>query len=403
MHKPLKDSGRRNFLRSLSLFGGLIVAKNSVFGGNGSKLAAEGFSVVAGPYLQTDFDNEMCIQWITQSDAHGWVLYGTDPGALELKAAGNPELGLLPLGRIHRVTLRDLTPGATYYYRVVSKEVLDFQPYKLSYGTTLTSEVFQFVNQDIAKSEVSFIVLNDLHERHGAIERMIGLDDVESRDFVFFNGDMFDYQIDEQQLINVLLRPISKTFATRIPLHYVRGNHETRGVFARSIDRYFKQIGYTAFTLGPVRFIVLDTGEDKVDEHPVYAGIVDFDGYRAEQAQWLKQEIQCSEFTNAAFRVVLMHIPPFYSGDEHGSAHCSQLFNPLFNQGKVDIVISGHTHTHKIHKARPEIHAYPIVIGGGPQDGSRTLMRVHIDEQRLSLEVVDDRGDRLATYQVDRR
>lgn len=403
MIKAVNNASRRTFLRSLSIFGGLFIAKNSVAALEGDRQHAESFSVVAGPYLQTNFGNEMCIQWITNADAHSWVMYGSDPEDLQLKATGNPELGLLPLGRIHRVTLRDLVPGKTYYYRVVSKEVLDFQPYKLSYGDTSSSDVYQFVNQDMAKPKVSFIVLNDLHEQSGAIERMLAFDAGRTRDFVFFNGDMFDYQVDERQLLTGLLQPISKAFASSVPLHYVRGNHETRGVFARSSAKYFKHIGYTAFTLGPARFIVLDTGEDKVDSHPVYGEVVDFDSYREEQAQWFAQEMQRSEFTSAAFRVVLMHIPPFYSEEEHGSVHCATLFNPLFNTAQVDLVLSGHTHVHKIHAPNPEIHRYPIIIGGGPQDGERTMMRVDITEQQLSVEVVDDRGKEIADYRVARR
>ena len=45
---------------------------------------------------------------------------------------------------------------------------------------------------------------------------------------------------------------------------------------------------YYSFNHGPVHIIVLDTGEDKADSHPVYAGLADFDKYRDSQAEWLK-------------------------------------------------------------------------------------------------------------------
>ncbi|MFX5956655.1 hypothetical protein ABTF01_19885, partial [Acinetobacter baumannii] len=87
---------------------------------------------------------------------------------------------------------------------------------------------------------------------------------------------------------------------------------------------------YYAYQWGPVYNIVLDTGEDKPDDAPVYAGIVDFDSYRREQAAWLEQEMQKPAFKKAPFRVVMMHIPHFYSGDWHGTLHCRELFAPLF-------------------------------------------------------------------------
>jgi hypothetical protein len=49
----------------------------------------------------------------------------------------------------------------------------------------------------------------------------------------------------------------------------------------------------------------LDSGEDKPDTSPVYAGLADFDRYRREQAVWLKSHIQTKAFQEAAFRVPL--------------------------------------------------------------------------------------------------
>ena len=67
---------------------------------------------------------------------------------------------------------------------------------------------------------------------------------------------------------------------------YVRGNHETRGRFARSLHDYIATPNgkfYYSFDAGPVHFVVLDTGEDKEDSHPAYSGLTDFTGYREEQ------------------------------------------------------------------------------------------------------------------------
>lgn len=53
-----------------------------------------------------------------------------------------------------------------------------------------------------------------------------------------------------------------RLFASEIPMYYARGNHETRGVFATEIQRYFSPCQehlYYAFRQGPVYCIVLDT------------------------------------------------------------------------------------------------------------------------------------------------
>ncbi|MFT4202873.1 MAG: metallophosphoesterase [Chitinophagaceae bacterium] len=48
-------------------------------------------------------------------------------------------------------------------------------------------------------------------------------------------------------------------------------------------------------------------------------------------------------FKKAKFRVVMMHISMFYSGDAYGTLDCREMFKELCNKYKVDTVISGHT------------------------------------------------------------
>jgi hypothetical protein len=183
---------------------------------------------------------------------------------------------------------------------------------------------------------------------------------------------------------------------------FVRGNHETRGKFSRELKDYFStknDKGYFAYQWGPVFNIVLDTGEDKPDDHPVYAGIVDFDGYRKEQSKWLEEIMKSSAYKKAKFRVVMMHIPLYHSGDWHGPMHCRELFAPLFKKYKADIVISGHTHTYGVWPPSAE-HPYPVIIGGGPQEGKRTLIKVKADSKTLDLVMLKDDGSEVGKYSL---
>ncbi|WP_051293345.1 metallophosphoesterase family protein [Olivibacter sitiensis] len=163
-----------------------------------------------------------------------------------------------------------------------------------------------------------------------------------------------------------------------------------------SSDKY-----YYSFKQGPVYWIILDTGEDKPDDHPVYAGIVDFDGYREEQARWLEQVVQQKDFLDAPYRVVMMHIPPFHSGDWHGTTHCRKAFDPIFDKHKIDIVISGHTHRYGVHPPSEE-HRYPIIIGGGPKEGNRTIIYFTADQTSLNIEMKRDDGEVVGVYEIKR-
>lgn len=399
MEKNYSQQQRRNFLKSSLALGAATLISPAVASATRTSITDAEFKISVGPYLQTTFGNEMSILWITSKDAASWVEYGESASNLNQKAYGASKLGLRPEGRLNCVTLKNLKSGATYFYKIVSKEVVDFQPYKLTYGATI-SEAGQFVNTDSNKESISFLMLNDIHDRPKSIPFLLDLDKEKKNDFIFFNGDIFDYQTDEKQLIDHMLQPCVDAFAKQTPFIYVRGNHETRGKFCREFPEYFQNVGRAAFTLGPVRFVILDTGEDKEDAHPVYAGIVDFDQYRLEQAEWLKQEIQSKAFKKATFRVVMMHIPPRYSGDAHGPKHCTEVFEPLLNQGKVDLVLSGHTHKYMVHQPQQGLNQYPLIIGGGPKEGTRTLTKITADKKLLKAIMLDDSGKEVGRVEV---
>ncbi len=404
MKEQLVSNQRRNFLKGGALLGVTTLLNPAVALAKEVEIAdEEDFKILAGPYLQSAFDNTVAIHWIVNKNANSWVIYGTDKQQLNQKAYGKSAFGLRPDGRINKVVLRNLIPGQTYFYQIVSNEIKDFKPYKMKFGTILSGDIEQFTNTDVAKKEISFLMLNDIHDRPKSIPHLLGLEDVNAHDFVFFNGDVFNYQTDEQQIIDNMLQPCINTFAKKIPFVYVRGNHETRGVFRDEFLNYFENVGKLAFTLGPVRFVILDTGEDKEDDHPVYADLVDFDGYRLEQAAWLKTEIQRKEFKKAPFRVVMMHIPPRFSGDWHGALHCTQLFEPLLNEGKVDLVLSGHTHRYKIHAPGEGANKYPLVIGGGPKEGTRTITKVTANAKELKVTMKDDSGKEVDSYTANSR
>jgi 3',5'-cyclic AMP phosphodiesterase CpdA len=355
------------------------------------------------PYLQNPGFNSMTIMWITAKDAYSWIEYRAD-GA-ELKKAHAVTDGMVDANnRIHKISLDDLKPGARYTYTVFSKEIIDYQPYKITYGATISGGKNEFTTPEINAEKVSLLIMNDIHDRPKSISHLMGLNGTDHFDFVFFNGDIFDFQKDQQQIIQNMLTPCTDTFAGTKPFLYVRGNHETRGKFARQLSSYFNNIDaaqYFSFTRGPVHFIALDTGEDKEDAAPVYAGLVDFDAYRRKQALWLEQQLKSNAYKKAKFKVVLMHIPHYHSGDWHGPMHCREVFGPLFNKYKIDLMISGHTHTYGIHKPQ-EGHNFPIVIGGGPKEGKRTLIKLKADARSLNLSMIKDDGQEVGAYEIKR-
>ncbi|MES2773117.1 MAG: metallophosphoesterase family protein [Bacteroidota bacterium] len=400
---------RRNFLGNISkagLLGAIAATPAAAMARQLEELApkpAEGHIFLAKPYLQNPAPETMSVMWITNKLSYSWVEYGTGE-TLNLKAHETVNGLVSAYNRVNCVKLEALKPATRYSYRVMSKEITDFQPYKLTYGETISSEVFSFTTPDPKADTVSWLVMNDIHDRPESFTHLVKLNGTDPYDYVFFNGDMFDYQNDEQQIIDHMLAPCIEGFASRVPFMFVRGNHETRGKFARELPSYFSNIGgqyYFTFQAGPVFNIVLDTGEDKEDTHPVYGGIVDFDSYRRQQAVWLEKQMQSTAFKKAKFRVVMMHIPHYYSGEWHGTLQCRELFAPLFDKYKIDLFMAGHTHTYGVHAPVDGQHSYPIIIGGGPGKGTRTLIKVKADKKVLQLSMLKDDGTEVGKYTIN--
>jgi predicted phosphodiesterase len=407
MEKETASIPRRDFIGNVSKVG-ILGTLASFLPGQGSaevldSLAAnpaDGHVFLAKPYLQAPAANSMTIRWITNKLCYSWVEYGED--TLSMKAH-NVTDGLVDAhNRINHVCLNNLKPGTSYQYQVLSKEILDFKPYALTYGDTISSEVYSFTTPKTNPDQVSWLIMNDIHDRPASIPHLMNLNGAEDYDYVFYNGDIFDFQTDEQQIIDNMLSPSSEAFASNKPFLFVRGNHETRGKFCRELKNYFSnkgEKGYYSYQWGPVYNIVLDTGEDKPDDTLVYAGIVDFDSYRREQAKWLEEIAKSAEYRKAKYRVVMMHIPLFHSGDWHGPMHCRELFAPLFKKYKIDMVISGHTHKYGVWPPSEE-HPYPIIIGGGPLAGNRTLIKVEADRRELKLSMIKDDGAEVGSYSL---
>lgn len=364
--------------------------------------SAGAIEIVAGPYLQAPTEMSMTVMWMTDTNSTASVEYGID-GVLERKAFDTVDGQIAANTRIHSVTITGLTPGGSYDYRVVSTEIVKYEPYKVTYGETVNSEAFGFTTLDSTKDDCSFVVFNDVHDNVKNFKGRVEMSNAGPFEMVFLNGDIINDPKSEEQIVNVLLKPASETFAGDVPFILARGNHETRGAYSRKIRDYLATPSgeyYYAFQHGPVFIVAIDSGEDKEDTHWAYSGLNDFDSFRDEETEWLKGVVATKEFKEAKYRVVLTHIPLFGSGDAHGTLDCRKKWAGILNDAKIDLHISGHTHRAAVLEPVAGEHDYPIFIGGGPQDGRYTIIRVVADQEKLKVTMTKDGGEEIGAYEV---
>ncbi|MFC1562733.1 metallophosphoesterase [candidate division KSB1 bacterium] len=342
-------------------------------------------SIIHGPYLLQPTESSMIVMWMTNKNCVSKVEYGTGDN-LEYTAV-NSQHGLIDANiTIHKVRISGLQAGTDYKYRAVSKEIVKFEPYKVTFGETVESDKYRFRTLDRNKNNFSIFVVNDIHEREARFDSLLSGVNWEAVDIVFLNGDIINHFEDERQIFDGFLDKAVDIFAREIPFIYVRGNHETRGLAARSLMDYFPTGSgryYYSFGHGPIHFIILDSGEDKEDSNVSYCSLADFDRYRDEQAEWLEEEIKSDSFKEAKFRIVLIHMPLYGGNNWHGIQDIRKKFGSILNKGQIDMMISGHTHRFARIPAQEGENTYPIVIGG-----TDTKIKIDVSENQLNTTVL---------------
>lgn len=366
------------------------------------KIERKTMTFLTAPYLQNPAPDAMTIMWITSENSHSWIEYGEN-GILAERAESEINGLIVANNTLNKIRLADLKPNTRYAYKVFSREILDFAPYKVTYGDTIQSKIYSFITPDTHQEHITILVLNDIHNQPTVIDKMLALNNEKEFDFVVLNGDILNYVTGETQIISNVIEPVTRNFASEKPFVYVRGNHETRGVFARNLFDYMDNSGsYFSKIWGPAFFVFMDAGEDKIDDHKEYSGLVAFDRYREKQAVWLEKQLKSVAAQNAEFRIVFMHIPHHYSGDGHGTTHSRELFGPLFNQYNVDMLVSGHTHKYGVYHPNKGVHDFPVIIGGGSKDGTRTLIRIDVNSEMLNVSILNESGVEVGKYKLIR-
>ena len=362
---------------------------------------AEKLNIIHGPYLQAVTESSATVVWFTNRDCISRVEYSPADGN-DVKAAFASHHGLVDANaRIHRIPLTGLKPGVRYKYRVVSREIVKFDPYQVTFGDTIVEGPYFVQTWNPQKGEFSFCVVNDIHEDASRLDSLLNQVPLNTLDIVFLNGDIMNHWSREHQPFDGFLDLCVRRFARETPFVYVRGNHETRGALARGLLDYFPTSDgryYYVFRHGPVSFLILDTGEDKPDSNKEYSGLVDFDAYRAEQTQWLHRIVQDESFKASRYRVVLMHMPPSVDARAYGASQVHTLWSPILNQASIDLMFCGHTHHFARIDPNESVNCYPILINAPDM-----VVQVEVSDSRLQATVKKADGQVVDTVAVTPR
>ena len=368
-----------------------------------SAFAQDRAGVVCGPYLQNVTTNSFTVMWETDMDAVAWVEIAPD-GDDHWYNRGRQRFnedsgcGLLPIGRLHKVVVSGLEPGTTYRCRIMMRGVKQYMgPGNVSYTRESGSDVFRrnpfrvsTLKEDY--DSVSFVVMNDLHEKDSLLRVLLNACS-RTPDFVVYNGDMTSTLMDEGKIASCYMHTTSEVLAGSVPLFVFRGNHEFRGRSAILWPKHFSSATnkpYTAFRYGDFFFIGLDSGEDKPDNDIEYSGLYDTLPYLREEAEWLKTVLESEDCRSASARIVFSHIPPSAKGWQ-GNRNVRELFVPLLNKAGIDLMICGHEHRFRIEEA------------GSESSGATFPIWVNKNVERLEVSLCKDATIVLRSFDTDGR
>ena len=319
-------------------------------------VGAKAIKVTHGPWICDMDSTGTTIVWVTDVPGMSWVEIAPDSADHFYGRARQRYYDVLA-GRkvltdsVHRVRIEGLKPDTKYRYRVFTQEVAEWRYDDwVTLGKTACTDVwrgkpYEFKTFPAKPREVTFLVLNDIHERAQFMKDLCKNVDFKKLDFVLLNGDMSNRLRNQQHMMEAYLDTCVRMFATHTPLFFNRGNHELRGQFADYLYRYFPTNNgkyYRLQHVAGIDFLFIDSGEDKPDEDIEYSGIVNYDQYREEEARWLRG-LRESKQVGKYPLIVFSHIPPTLQ-KWHGPYHLQKTLMPELNKMNVSVMLSAHLH-----------------------------------------------------------
>ncbi len=194
-------------------------------------------------------------------------------------------------------------------------------------------------------------------------------------DLLVLNGDIIDHSGEEKNFM-VIYELCSDITGGSIPCIFSRGNHDLRGVCADKLTDWSPTDNgntYFTFRLGKVWGLVVDGGEDKVDENEEYGHTICCHGFRLRQTKFIEKVCAEKEYEadGIEYRLIIAHNP--FTWDD--PTPCFNIERDIYVKWcdlikeniKPNLMLSGHLHRTEIFEVGgPNDNrgqACPVVIG----------------------------------------
>lgn len=420
---------RRQFLGSVPVSAVAISAIHLDAQAHGKELQTDNSKaselIASPPVVQNPRSNGFGVSIAVNQLATAWVEYGFSKDDLPFTAVASQHGLIRADDRVLHVRVHHpeaLPTDRPIFYRVKVQPLRYANAYMLERGEPQSTAINPLQLTSASTARVRIVSINDTHENLETIHSLHREINKLDPDLLIWNGDScndFDAADSPEQILLNPAKDPQRSWASTRPLLFSNGNHDVRGERAREVIDSFaaapesSELPYNqALRFGPLALITLDTGEDKPDHHPVFAGTAAYQPYREKQATWLAQTLERPEIADAPYKVVACHIPlrgtdgqndgTTLDGYASYSGFGAKLWLPMLKQANCQAIVSGHMHRDRLDAASKEM---PILqfVGGGPKPDQATLTIIDAsddgNQKSLVIRIVDLDGKVLHQHQ----
>ncbi len=298
--------------------------------------------ITIGPYIQNVTEKTAVICWRTSSKV---------PGAVKIWKSKDKFMQFEgEKSKIHKILISNLSPGALYYYQVISgseKTPKDDRSYFFRTAAQ-KGEPFTFaVYADTMRNRTSF---NKDH--HSVVESIINFTKPQ---LVLHLGDLVNNPKSEDDWENFFL--IESKLLRNTPIYPIHGMNEG---WDENFSSFFilpnNKLWYS-FDWGDCHFIALNIWDSRKNYlKKVFSPT-------GEQYKWFISDLESKNRQNAKFTIVYLHQPIFlFNGGDN--EELKKILHPILKKYKVDLVFSSkHLFEHSEHEGI----RYVVTGGGGAE------------------------------------
>ena len=325
--------------------------------------------------------DSMKISWVTKSNIQNLlsteVKYGTSPDDLTMYATGYstsynftyPDSGIYESGFIHHVTIQDLEPLQTYYYKCG-----DFSLFDVSARNTF--KTLPLVGEQ--NGSLIFGVIGDLGQTKDSAVTVKHVMNNQAIQMILHPGDL-SYADCQQSLWDSYGRMI-EPLASRLPWMVGPGNHEIELTEGGSLYLAFEE-RYKMPAVKPAEYGEITISAKKKDDgtpyccssvfqseynygnsfysfesglaHIIYLNPYSTTDENSGQYKWLVQDLSevSQRREKTPWIIVVMHCPWYSSNKAHYEEEQTVLMRnsmeKLLHKNRVNLVINGHVHAYE--------------------------------------------------------